>query len=248
MISGDGRAIFPAHGLALDVTKRYNSIRLDHHLADESRFSTVSTSPTIDDDLPLVLLAQQGDYAAFEALVAKYERRVFGLARRVLGRQHDAEEVVQQTFLSLIEHIGGFRKEARFSTWLLRVATNHALALMRRETVRRTSPLAEDRSDDDEFPRPQYIAQWKETPEDIASCRETRQLLEDALAEIDEKYRLVFILRDIEGMSTKETAKALDISISNTKVRLLRARLMLRERLTRYFGDDATRVMPGHRH
>jgi len=208
----------------------------------------VSTSVPIDDDLPLVHRAQKGDYAAFEALVAKYERRVFGLAQRILGRRHDAEEVVQQTFLSLIEHLGTFREQARFSTWLLRVATNHALALMRRENVRRTATLSEDRSDDGDLPRPQYIAEWKETPEDIATRSETRRLLDEALAEIDEKYRLVFILRDIEGFSTEETASALDISLSNAKVRLLRARLMLRERLTRYFGDESTRVMPGHQH
>ncbi len=208
----------------------------------------MSTSVPIDDDLPLVHRAQKGDYAAFEALVAKYERRVFGLAQRILGRRHDAEEVVQQTFLSLIEHLGTFREQARFSTWLLRVATNHALALMRRENVRRTATLSEDRSDDGDLPRPQYIAEWKETPEDIATRSETRRLLDEALAEIDEKYRLVFILRDIEGFSTEETASALDISLSNAKVRLLRARLMLRERLTRYFGDESTRVMPGHQH
>ncbi len=208
----------------------------------------MSNNPATDDDLPLVHRAQSGDYAAFEALVEKYERRVFGLARRIVGRRHDAEEVVQQTFLSLIEHIDGFREEARFSTWLLRVAANHALALLRKRAVRQAAPLSEDRSTDEGLPRPQYIAEWRETPEEIASRRETRQLLDNALAEIDEKYRLVFVLRDIEGLSTEETADALNISISNTKVRLLRARLMLRERLTRYFGDESTRVMPGHRH
>ena len=208
----------------------------------------MSTQPATDDDLPLVHRAQSGDYAAFEALVAKYERRVFGLARRIVGRRHDAEEVVQQTFLSLIEHIDGFREEARFSTWLLRVAANHALALLRKRAVRQAAPLSEDRSTAEGLPRPQYIAEWRETPEEIASRRETRQLLDNALAEIDEKYRLVFVLRDIEGLSTEETADALNISISNAKVRLLRARLMLRERLTRYFGDESTRVMPGHRH
>ena len=206
------------------------------------------TGPAIDDDLPLVHRAQAGDYTAFEALVQKYERRVFGLAQRILGRRHDAEEVVQQTFLSLIEHIGGFREEARFSTWILRVATNHALALLRKRAVRQAASLSEDRTDDGDLPRPQYIAEWRETPEDIASRRETRQLLDEALSEIDAKYRLVFILRDIEGLSTEETANTLDISLSNTKVRLLRARLMLRERLTQYFGDEATRVMPGHKH
>ena len=206
------------------------------------------STQTADDDLPLVHRAKSGDYAAFEALVEKYEHRVFGLAQRMLGRRHDAEEVVQQTFLSLIEHIDGFREEARFSTWLMRVAANHAMALMRRQSVRRAAPLAEDVSGWEDLPRPQFIAEWRETPEEVASRRETRRLLDQALSEIDEKHRLVFILRDIEGLSTEETATALNISISNTKVRLLRARLMLRERLTRYFGDETTQVVPGHKH
>ena len=83
---------------------------------------------------------------------------------------------------------------------------------------------------------------WRETPEEIAMRRETRQAVDDALAGLDEKYRLVFVLRDIEGLSTRETAEVLEISVEATKVRLLRARLMLRERLTRLFGDEATRV------
>jgi RNA polymerase sigma-70 factor (ECF subfamily) len=202
-----------------------------------------------DEDLPLVELAQKGDFDAFEQLVARYERRVYALASRILNSTHDAEEVVQQTFLTLVERITSFRAESKFSTWLTKVATNHALALLRRESVRQTAPLAEDqRSDDGDLPKPQYIAQWKVTPEQLAQQRETRELLNQALAELDEKYRLVFVLRDVEGFSTEETAEALDISVSNAKVRLMRARLMLREKLTRFFGDDETRVEPGHRH
>jgi RNA polymerase sigma-70 factor (ECF subfamily) len=202
-----------------------------------------------DDDLPLVRRAQQGDFEAFETLVSTYERRVFALALRILGSRHDAEEVVQQTFLTLIEQIETFREEARFSTWLTRIATNHALALLRREKVRRTVPLAEDTGrDDGDLPRPKYIAQWKVTPEQLAQQRETRDLLNQALSEIDEKHRLVFILRDVEGLSTEETAESLEISVSNAKVRLMRARLMLREKLTRLFGDEQTEVAPEHKH
>jgi len=204
----------------------------------------------VDEDRELVERAQAGDFAAFESLVSKYERRVYHLAARIVGRSHDADEVVQQTFLSVIEKLKGFRQEARFSTWLTRVATNHALALLRQRSRRRTVPLAEDRSADaDEAPpHPEYIAQWRETPERIASRRETRRILDAALGNLDEKYRLVFLLRDVEGLSTAETAETLDISVSNVKVRLLRARLMLRERLTREFGDEATRLFPGHKH
>jgi RNA polymerase sigma-70 factor (ECF subfamily) len=205
--------------------------------------------PLADEDAPWVARAQAGDFAAFEALAMKYERRVYGLARRMLRHRQDAEEVVQQTFLSVIEHLGEFRAEARFSTWLLRIAANHALALIRRRTVRATLPLSEDHSGntDAELPHPQFIAVWRETPAEIASRHETRRAIDDALAELDDKYRLVFVLRDMEGLSTAETAETLGITEENVKIRLMRARLMLRERLTRLFGDEATRVAP-HEH
>ncbi len=208
----------------------------------------MTSSP--DDDLSLVRLAQKGEFAAFETLVAKYERRIFSLAFRILGQRHDAEEVVQQTFLTIVEHLEGFREEAKFSTWLMRIATNHALALLRKRKTRATLSLVEDTSSEsyNDLPHPQFVAQWRETPDKIASQRETRKLLNQALEELGEKYRLVFVLRDVEGMSTAETAEALGISESNVKVRLLRARLMLRERLTRQFGDEATQVVPDHDH
>jgi RNA polymerase sigma-70 factor (ECF subfamily) len=202
-----------------------------------------------DDDRPLVRRAREGDYAAFDSLVRKYARRLYTLGLRIVGQRQDAEEVVQQTFLSVIEHLREFREEALFSTWLTRIATNHALALLRKRTRQRTVPLADDQSDDggEGPPHPEFIAQWRETPEQIATRRETRRLLDEALDSLDEKYRLVFVLRDVEGLSTEETATALGIGISNVKVRLLRARLMLRERLTRHFGDELTRVSP-HEH
>ena len=205
--------------------------------------------PGTDDDRRLVRRAREGDFTAFETLVAAYERRIYGLARRIVGHRHDAEEVVQQTFLSVIEHLREFREESKFSTWLMKIATNHALALLRKRSRQHTVPLGEDRSDyrDDAVPHPEFIAQWRETPEEIATRHETRRLLDQALEAIDEKYRLVFLLRDLEGLSTGETAEVFDISVSNVKVRLLRARLMLRERLTRQFGDEATRVFAEHR-
>ena len=203
-----------------------------------------------DEDLPLVRKARAGDFAAFESLVAKYQRRIYGLALRIVGRVHDAEEVVQQTFVSVIEHLDGFREGARFSAWLMRIATNHALALLRKRSRHRTVPLVDDRTEEsyESVPWPEFIAEWRETPEMIATRRETRRLLDEALEQLDEKYRLVFLLRDVEGLSTAETAEALGISISNAKVRLLRARLMLRDQLTRTFADQTTRVSPGHDH
>lgn len=200
----------------------------------------------VDEDRPLVARAKEGDFTAVEALLVKYERQVYGLGRRIVGQHQDAEEVTQQTFLSVIEHLGEFREESQFRTWLLRIATNHALALLRRRAVR-AGPSLDEQSTDDSYegmPHPEYIAVWHETPEEIAMRRETRQYVDDALAELGEKYRTVFVLRDIQGLSTRETADILGISVEAAKVRLLRARLMLRERLTRVFGDESTRVAP----
>ncbi len=206
-------------------------------------------SRPIDVEGELVRRARAGDFEAFEALVARYERRVYGLALRIVRHRQDAEEVVQQTFLSVIEHLAGFREEASFYTWLMRIATNHALALLRKRSNRATVALRDDiASDEGEgLPRPEFIAQWRETPDEIAQRREVRKVLDEALDGLDEKYRLVFLLRDVEGLSTAETAEALGISEANVKVRLLRARLMLREKLTRMFGDEAKRLAP-HAH
>jgi RNA polymerase sigma-70 factor (ECF subfamily) len=98
------------------------------------------------------------------------------------------------------------------------------------------------------LPHPEYIAQWRDNPEDLAQRAEVRQLVEQALTDLDDKYRVVFVLRDIEGLTVKETAEVLGLSESNIKGRLLRARLQLRERLTRALGDEATRMFPTHAH
>ncbi len=202
--------------------------------------------PRPDEDRARVEQAKTGDFAALESLLVKYARQVYSLGWRILAQHQDAEEITQQTFLSVIEHLEDFRGESQFRTWLLRIATNHALALLRKRSVR-AGPSIDDPSLDDTYegiPHPEYIAVWSETPEQIAERRETRRYVDEALASLNEKYRVVFALRDIEGLSTRETAEILGLSIEAVKVRLLRARLMLRERLTRLFGDESTRVEP----
>jgi len=200
--------------------------------------------PPPTSDTPLVHRAKAGDLAAFEELVSTYETRVYSLARRITGNDHDAEDVTQQTFINTLEHLDGFREEASFSTWLMRIATHAALKIIRKRQGLPTVSLDDDRED---LPHPQFIADWRDNPVRLADQSETRQLIETALAELDEKHRIVFLLRDVEGLSVKETAIALDLSEANVKVRLLRARLQLRERLTQTFGDLATRLHP-HQH
>lgn len=201
-----------------------------------------STLP--DPDAPDVSRARAGSYEAFERLVARHEGAVYALAVRITRRPEDAEDVVQQTFLSLLEHLDGFAGQSQFRTWLLRIATNHALKVLRKRRGLPTVSLDSGAQDDAALPHPQFIAPWREDPGQIAVRAETQQLLNDALEELDEKYRLVFILRDVEGLSTEDTAELLGLSIANVKVRLLRARLMLRERLTRSLGDPEKLVSP----
>lgn len=202
-----------------------------------------------DPDASLVALAKTGDFGAFEQLVSRYERRLFATAMRIVGRREDAEEVVQDTLTSVIEHLPDFRQESRFYTWLMRIAVNHALKLLRKNRRLRNTDVQDTSTDSySDMPHPQFIAPWKENPAWAAEQRELQQLLADALDQLDEKYRTVFVLRDIEERSTAEVAELLDISESNVKVRLLRARLQLRERITRALGDESRQVVPDHRH
>ena len=172
------------------------------------------------------------------------------MAVRIVGQRQDAEDVTQQTFLSLIEHMDSFRGESSVATWILRIATNHALKVLRK---RRGLPtVAWDESTDEDsysaLPHPEFIARWSATPETLAQQAEVREQIESALTTLDEKYRLVFVLRDIEGLSVRETAESLELTEATVKVRLLRARLMMREQLTRAFGDESTRLFPDHEH
>jgi len=202
-------------------------------------------------DEQLVGRAQAGDLEAFEALTTRHEQRVYSLALRMLRQQEDAEDVTQQTFLSALENLSGFRGEAGFSTWLLRIATHAALKVIRKRKGLDTVSLeasTEPQGEDGAIPHPDYIADWRESPEELAHRNDVRQLVEEALSQLDEKHRMVFLLRDVEGLSVKETAEALGLSEANTKVRLLRARLQLRERLTRTLGDPQTRITRSHNH
>lgn len=207
--------------------------------------------PPADPDLGLLRQARAGDFAAFEHLVGRFQDRVYGLAYRMLGEPHDAEDVTQQTFLSLVEHLKDFREEATVAAWVLRIAANHALKLLRKRRGLPTVPLADPGGEDDGYadvPHPEVIAPWRDDPAELAGRHEVRGLIDRALAELDDKYRAVFVLRDVEGFSIKETADLLGLSEANVKVRLLRARLALREKLTRVLGDEAARVIPDHRH
>lgn len=198
-------------------------------------------------DLELVAAAKAGSLDAMETLVSRHEQRVYGLAMRLLQNSHDAEDVTQQTFLSVVENLESFRGESAFLTWVLRIATHAALKVIRKRKGLDTVSLEQATEPDetyDTIPHPEFIADWRENPETLAQRGEVRRQIDAALAALDEKYRVVFILRDVEGLSVEETAQTLGISEANVKVRLLRARLQLREQLTRVLGDAARRMRP----
>jgi len=197
-------------------------------------------------DADLVRAARNGDLDAFDLLVKRHERRIYGLARRLTGSDHDAQDVTQQTFLSAVKNLSGFRGAAAFSTWLTTIAANTAFKLARKRRGLPTTSLdaATDFGEDGRIPHPEYIADWREAPDRLAQRAETHRLLDAAIAELDPGHRAVFLLRDVEDLSVRETAKALKLSEANVKVRLLRARMQLRERLTRAFGDRMRRYKP----
>lgn len=200
-----------------------------------------------DEDAALVERARAGDFEAFERLAARHERRLYAVAMGIVRRREDAEDVVQTALLKALEHLPGFRGDAAFGTWVTRIATNAALHILR---ARRSAPVAgatgggggAGADGEGGLPLPEFIAPWRDDPVRTVEAKELRGILDRAAGKLPEKLRLVFVLRDVAELSTRETADALGLSVANVKVRLLRARLILREELTRVFGDEAARV------
>lgn len=201
-------------------------------------------------DIDLLHRAKSGDFAAFQRLIVNLQPRVYGLAFRILRQAQDAEDATQQTFLALIEHIADFREESSIATWVLKIASNHALKILRKKRGLKIVSMSDMVSEENysDVPHPEFIAPWSKTADEIAQVAEVQAEIEKALSELDDKYRLVFILRDVEGLSVRETAEAMELTESTVKVRLLRARLALRERLTQKFGDSMQAMIPDHKH
>lgn len=188
----------------------------------------------------LVDRAKKGDAAAFTQLVERYERRVYRLARHITQHDEDAEDVLQEVFLKAYTRLDTFEGNSKFYTWLVRIAVNESLMKLRKRRTGKEVSLDEPvETGEEEVVR--EIAVWDGTPEQKFSQTELRKILDEAIDSLDPIYRTVFMLRDVEDLSTEETAQALDLSIPAVKSRLLRARLQLREKLTRQFkrkGDD----------
>jgi RNA polymerase sigma-70 factor (ECF subfamily) len=212
---------------------------------DENRSATPADAAS-DPDRDLVLRAQDGDTSAFGELVERYQGRVFALTRRILKDDDEAEDALQETFLSAFRGIKNFKREAKFSTWIFRVASNAALMRLRKrrgDTVSLDAPLDEEGGEDSSPTRD--LRDWSRTPEEELLNNETREAMDKAIAELPADQAAVFQLRDVEGLSNEEAAEALGTSVAAAKSRLHRARLFLRGRLDRHFaGQGGTRARP----
>lgn len=186
------------------------------------------------DESILVEAARSGDIGAFESLVRRYDRNVFRIAQHITQNREDAEDVVQDAFLKAYQNLGQFQGQSKFYTWLVRIAVNEALMRLRRRRPERMVSIDEDvKTEEDSMPR--EIADWSPNPEQLYTQSELKDILGKTIQGLPPSFRTVFVLRDVEGLSTEETASALELSVPAVKSRLLRARLQLRERLNKYF-------------
>jgi RNA polymerase sigma-70 factor, ECF subfamily len=201
----------------------------------------MSSSPIgIDDEAGIVAQARLGDAKAFSELLRRYEGKIFRLALHITQNREDAEDVLQEAFLKAYEHLDQFQGQSKFYTWIVRIAVNQALMKLRKRKSDRSVSL-DDTIDTGEDKVAREIAAWDENPEQRYTREEMNQILTSAIEELAPIYRAVFVLRDVDGLSTEEASEALDLSVPAVKSRLLRARLQLRDKLTRYFkrkGDD----------
>jgi RNA polymerase sigma-70 factor, ECF subfamily len=206
---------------------------------------SVPLEAPVDDELDLVTRARKGDTASFSVLLRRYEGKIFRLAMNITQNREDAEDVLQEAFIKAYEHLDQFQGNSRFYTWIVRIAVNQALMKLRKRRSDRAVSL-DEQIDTGEDTVVREIASWDPDPEERFSRDELHEILTGAINDLAPIYKTVFTLRDVDGLSTEETAEALDLSIPAVKSRLLRARLQLRDKLTRFFkrkGDDAFAYM-----
>jgi RNA polymerase sigma-70 factor (ECF subfamily) len=198
----------------------------------------------IHPDVALVERARAGDLAAFDQLVRQYERQVFRIAQHITQNREDAQDVVQDAFFKAYQKLEQFQGNSKFYTWLVRIAVNEALMRLRKRRTAKTVSMDEDvQTEDGSLPRD--FADWSPNPEQQYKQAELKEILQKTIQGLPPGFRTVFTLRDVEGLSTEETAEALNLSIPAVKSRLLRARLQLRERLSRFFRSTKEATAEG---
>ena len=186
-----------------------------------------------EDEHLLVAAAKKGETAAFEELVSRYEDKIFRLTKNITGNHEDAEDAMQDAFLNAYSHLQDFHGDSRFYTWLVRIAANESLMRLRRRRPNHFSLDEPVEGERDLMPR--ELEDWDPSPEQRYAQAELQGILAEIIETLDPEFRIVLILRDLEELSTQETADTLGMSVSAVKSRLLRARLRLREKLNRHF-------------
>src|SRR5436309_6698190 len=182
----------------------------------------------------LVQAAKKGDLEAFSQLARRYDRNILRIAQHITHNEEDAQDVVQDAFLKAYQNLEQFQGNSKFYTRLVRIAVNEALMKLRKRRSDKTVSIDED-VETDEGSMPREVADWGPNPEQLYGQSELGDILQKTIQGLPQSFRTVFVLRDIEGLSTEETAEMLNLSVPAVKSRLLRARLQLRERLNRYF-------------
>jgi len=210
--------------------------------------STIQSSGVeeIHPDVALVERARAGDLAAFDQLVRQYERQVFRIAQHITQNREDAQDVVQDAFFKAYQKLDQFQGNSKFYTWLVRIAVNEALMRLRKRRTAKTVSMDEE-VQTEEGSLPRDFADWTPNPEQQYKQAELKEILQKTIQGLPPGFRTVFTLRDVEGLSTEETAEALNLSVPAVKSRLLRARLQLRERLSRYFRSTREATAEGAR-
>jgi len=208
--------------------------------ADSAQLAATTVA---SDDLDLVHASKNGDVAAFEQLVKRYDRKLFRIAQHITHNREDSEDAVQEAFLKAFQHLGEFREDSKFSTWLIRITLNQALMKLRKLRRAAKEVSLEENYQAGEEALPIEVADWAPDPEQLYRASELRGILIKTLSELRPVLRAVFVLRDIEGLSTAQTAEVLNLSQVAVKARLWRGRLQLRELLNSYFRKEREEVV-----
>src|SRR6266700_6088965 len=197
----------------------------------------LATGYTFDRDLALVHACNSGDAPAFEELVKRYDSKLFRIAQHITHNREDAQDAVQDAFLKVFRKLNQFRENSQFSTWLIRITVNESLMKLRQQRSDREVSINEDFQSEDHTAALE-LADWAPNPEELYKAFELRNILRGELQELRPGLRVVFVLRDIEGLSNDQTAEVLELTRVAVKARLWRARLQLRARLSKYFGVE----------
>jgi len=184
------------------------------------------------DEERLIELAKTGDKKALTQLVKNYEQTIYNFSFKICRDRYKAENIMQETFYSLVKHVNQFDSKSKLSTWLYRIVANHCLMQARKEKLRQFVSIDNDESLFEE----KYAVDYSRLPTKYIENEELKKILDEAISKLSPDYRMIFLLRDVEGLSTEETAEASELSVSAVKSRLHRARAFLRNELTRAFA------------